>query len=235
VVRKENDQSLVQWRNEITQGLNRNQTRDLHFKNLNHSQRKFAAQCLGEKKFGIAVAMSNKLTLMENQRYFQLFKQKNHLHNYLARWLLERVSRCIKVSHTSETPCRAKVVFSRRGGMNYDDFRAYLELIKDGREVRYSPGRIDWDVIDPNRIEALDHSKRAGLQIADVATSSFFHAVEPDVFGNHERTYADLLRPRVIHMPRAPVYDCGVTHIPKLKRNSPLNDAQRQFFDSWTK
>ena len=234
VVRRANDAKLVSWRDEILDGLPNRQRRDIHFKSLKHDQRRFACQVLSQKKVGVAVAMSNKATLLDvRPNLLEKFKQKNHLHNYLTRWLIERVSKCIKATHKGDGPCRAKIVFSRRGGMSYDEFREYMMLIRDGKEIKYSPGRIDWDVIDPDRIEALDHVSRAGLQLADIATSAFFKAVEPNNFGMFERSYADLLRPRILKMPGKSPYDCGITHVPRIDGRSPLSDEQRLFFESW--
>jgi hypothetical protein len=55
--------------------------------------------------------------------------------------------------------------------------------------------RIDWNVIDPESVSAVDHSKRAGLQIADAVASSFFYAVNVNRYGEIEDKYSRLLLP----------------------------------------
>lgn len=238
-VRRENDQRLVEWRDEIANAFPMRRKRDLHFKHLKHEQRRYACRVLAGKPVRVAVVMSNKVTLLNlNKTRLETFKRKNHLHNYVCRWLLERVSLGLKTyaEERSMPNCRAKIVFSRRGGMNYDEFCEYLQLIKDGKEVMYSPGRIDWDVIDPERIEVADHERRAGLQLADICTSAMFKAVEPSGFGFYEQAYADELRSVVLRNgDKLPPYNCGITHIPRLETNPPLTKEQRMFFESWKK
>lgn len=234
-VRAENDRQMVSWRDEISASFPNRQRQDIHFKHLNHDQRRHACRIIGSRPLRVAAVLSNKATLLDlPAQRLAAFKRKNHLHNYLCRYLLERVSASLRTYAVAKSlsGCRAKVVFSKRGGMSYDDFRDYLRLIKDGREVIASRGAIDWSVIDPDRIEALDHASRAGLQVADIATSAMFKAVEPNTFGICEQSYADELR-RVVWRRNACAFDCGVTHVPALRDATPLTDAQRKFFESW--
>ncbi len=196
---------------------------------------------MATKPLGLAAVLSNKRTLLKlPEERLSVFKRKNHLHNYLTRYLLERASLAIKhhAARLRSADCRAKIIFSRRGGMNYDDFRDYLRLMKNGEEVIPSSGSISWEVIDPERIEALDHESRAGLQLADVSTSAIFKGVEPNVFGICERSYADDLRSRIIRKPlqngkMGSAFGFGVTHVPTYGPTSPLTAEQRSFFESW--
>lgn len=93
-------------------------------------------------------------------------------------------------------------------------------------------------MIDPDRIEAQDHDRRAGLQIADISTSALFKAVEPNGFGICEQSYANDLRRIVMRRPtqngsNGPAFGFGVTHVPTISAKSPLTDDQRAFFESW--
>jgi hypothetical protein len=129
VVRAENDPKLVTWRDEIAGAFANRQRRDLHFRDLKHEQRRHACRVLSTKPIRAAAVLSNKRTLLTLPAdRLATFKRKNHLHNYLSRYLLERVSTSIKshASRTAGSDCRAKVVFSRRGGMSYEEFRNYL-------------------------------------------------------------------------------------------------------------
>ena len=239
IVSAENDSKMVAWRDEIRAGLSpqKAQKRSIHFQDMNHNQRRFACQVLAGKHIGIIAALSNKRTLQDlPSDRFDVFKRKNQLYSYVTRYVLERASTICKrqAVRQGHDNCTARIVFSRRGGMQYDEFREYMTLIKEGREVISSRGVIDWDVIDPERIEAQDHGSRAGLQIADVVTSAIHLAVEPDGFGNYETSYADALRKRVLRGPDGIALDFGVVPMPKLSK-SPLSAEQRAFFESWTK
>jgi len=236
-VRYSNDQNLVKWRDEIANNFANRQSRDIHFKHLKHDQRRYACRILGRKPVRIAAAISNKVTLLDlPPDRLQTYKRKNHLHNYLTRWLLERISAALKQDSIKYglTNSSAKIIFSRRGGMNYTEFREYLTLIKENKEVINSPGKIDWDVIDPDNIQAMDHDKRAGLQLADIATSAIFKAVEPNRFEVCESSYANELRNVIFKHPvNKSALDYGIIHIPRIKQNTPLNAEQKAFFNSW--
>lgn len=49
--------------------------------------------------------------------------------------------------------------------------------------------QIDPSVIDPDRIRAVDHSKLAGLQVADAVASGFHFAVKVNRYGETETSY----------------------------------------------
>ncbi len=119
--------------------------------------------------------------------------------------------------------------------MNYEEFREYMTIIKEKREAISSKGVIDWDVIDPEQIDAQDHCKVAGLQLADVVTSAIHHAVEPDGFGNFEQSYAEALRERFPKGPSGSILDFGIVPIPPLHKKPPLAPEQLAFFQSFAK
>jgi len=206
-VRYSNDQNLVKWRDEIANNFANRQSRDIHFKHLKHDQRRYACRILGRKPVRIAAAISNKVTLLDlPPDRLQTYKRKNHLHNYLTRWLLERISAALK---------QDSIKYGLTNSSN-------------------SPGKIDWDVIDPDNIQAMDHDKRAGLQLADIATSAIFKAVEPNRFEVCESSYANELRNVIFKHPvNKSALDYGIIHIPRIKQNTPLNAEQKAFFNSW--
>jgi hypothetical protein len=79
-----------------------------------------------------------------------------------------------------------------------------------------------------------NHSKWAGLQIADCITSAFFNAVEPNLYGNYETTYAKILKPRLIKSHSGAFLNCGVTPVPSLQKCG-VDDFQRSFFEWFDK
>ena len=93
-----NDRFTPSWRNEIVALFPKKKNqRDLHFRHLNHPQRVAACRILREKPLGVCVIASNKETILDSEE-LEVFKRKQHLYNYLVRFLLERLT----------TACRMK-------------------------------------------------------------------------------------------------------------------------------
>lgn len=224
IVSAENDKNLVTWRNGITSRL-RN-VRDLHFRNLNHDQKVVVSQELAALPIGVALALSHKITI-PGTRYATTFKQKGYLYNYLVRWLLERLcDECQK----GDGPHRLRVVFSRRGGTDYHSMANYLRLLRNGRELMPRARATNWDVLDIEGIVVEDHSRWAGLQLADCVTSAFHCALEPNFYGNFEPRYAELLKSRLIHND-GNALNYGIIPVPSLA-HTQANAHQHAFLRS---
>ncbi|WP_199086014.1 DUF3800 domain-containing protein [Bosea sp. ASV33] len=230
LVSRENDLKLPTWRNQVISRFPKKKSRDLHFRDLKHEQKIVVCQEISGLPIGAAVAMSHKVTI-PGSRYEETFKKEGYLYNYLLRWLLERVTHACATK--SPGGCSLKIVFSRRANSDYNSMREYLALMRDGKEVMPSARSINWKVLDIDQIAVENHSKWAGLQIADCITSAFFNAVEPNVYGNYEPTYANLLRPNLIKR-RGIALDCGVTPVPSLAK-AALDAMQSGFFQSFAK
>lgn len=179
---------------------------------------------------GVCAIASNKVTLLSHPKR-DVFKERQHLYNYLTRFLLERLTDgCAQKAHAEAADsAELRIVFSRRRGTDYQRMREYLELMRDGREKLQPVRSINWEVLDPANIAVENHAKRAGLQIADVVTSSIYSALEPNVYGACEPRYARHLAPRLLVKNRRAL-DCGLTLIPPIGR-CPLNDEQREFVE----
>ena len=229
IVTRENDLKLPKWRDDILARFPNKKTPDLHFKDLKHEQKIVVCQEIAKLPVGICLAMSHKITI-PGGKYEKTFKQKGFLYNYLVRWLLERVS---ATCHRKAMPgqCTLKIVFSRRGGTNYQSMIEYFRLMKDGNEVMKPARRIAWSTIDLNQIAVENHSKWAGLQFADCVTSAFASAVEPNAYGNYEHSYADLLRARLLKNGGIAL-NCGLTVVPS-RAASALDPIQAAFFQSF--
>ena len=224
-----NDRFAAAWRDEVIALFPQKKRRDLHFRTLSHEQRVAACMRLAEKRIGICVVASNKETILDSGK-LHVFKQKGYLYNYLVRYLLERVTdACQRAAATKQDTARLRVVFSRRGGTDYQIMHDYLCLMRDGREVKQPTRSINWDVLDPEDIRVENHSIRAGLQIADVLTSATCCAFEPNGFGFCEPRYALTLKRRYIRH-NGQIMNCGITVLPPPHKN-PLNDAHKQFLD----
>jgi hypothetical protein len=221
VLRYSRDLECVRWRNEIMDGIPQKKSRDLHFLKLNHNQKVFAANQVSNRFVRACSIIAEKTTIPTG-----IYNEKNQLYFYLCRYLLERVSwLCRDYRYrVREGDGRVKIVFSRRGGMSYPDFQAYLVRLRNDPEVR-----IHWQVIDINGVEAFDHSRRAGLQLADVIASSFAAGVEPNQYGNCEPRYAEALKP-ITYNRRNNYFSYGVKAFPKFDALT-LTEDQKRFVD----
>jgi hypothetical protein len=233
IVRNADDLFLPAWRDQILERFPEKKQRDLHFRNLNHAQKVVVCQEIAQRRIAGCVTLSNKTTI-PGSKWAELFKRPGQLYNFLVRWLLERVTNfCATDAKDLKMKGRVKVVFSRRGGTDYQAMNEYMCLMRDGREKLPPAGSIDWAVFSPVDIVVEVHSKWAGLQIADAITSAFFNAVEPNGYGNLETRYANGLRNTMIKRSGSAL-GFGVTPVPSLQKCQP-NAEQKAFFLDFAK
>jgi hypothetical protein len=218
VIRASRDRQAVGWRDEILSRMPERQSRDLHFTKLNHGQKVVTAQCLVQHPLRAISIVSSKRTAPEDT-----FHLKNQLYFYTTRYLIERISWMCRDYRrlVREGDGRVKIIFSRRGGMSYPDFRAYLLRLQNDATVR-----IHWPAIDVDRIEALDHSRRAALQIADAIASAFAGGIEVNRYGNCEARYAEILKPAV-YCRNENYLSYGVKLVPPIEELQLSNDQMR--------
>ena len=229
ILTRENDLKMPTWRDAILRRFPQRKWNDLHFRDLNHDQKIVVCQEISALPIGACVTLSHKKTIVGSTSE-TTFKAKGYLYNFLIRWLLERVT---EICHRRARgrPYAIKVVFSRRGGTDYQAMKDYLILMRDGNEVVQPYRSIVWSGLDIEKIAVENHSKWAGLQIADCITSAFFKAVEPNAYGNYEPAYAKLLKSRLIASPDGSILNCGVTPVPALHKCGA--DHQQTEFFNW--
>lgn len=228
LVSREHDRELPTWRDEIMNLFPRKKRRDLHFRTLSHDQKVAACEYLAPKPFGICCVCSNKVTLLDSSKWFRIFKQKGYLYNYLTRYLLERVtSQLRRVANARRETVELTVIFSRRGGTDYQSMRDYMILMRDGRELIKPARNIDWTVFSPDNVKVENHSRWAGLQLADVVTSATAAGLEPNIYGHYEPRYAQTLAKRYLATNRR-VLNSGLTLVPPIGKG-PLDARQREF------
>jgi hypothetical protein len=227
IVSEENDKLMVRWRDEIMAAFKNKNARDLHFRDLKHDQRVHACATIARKPIGSCVVSSAKKTLLTTAER-DVFKQKQHLYNYLTRFLLERITTACTERAVGEQ-AHLRVVFSRRKGTDYEQMRDYLKFLRDGREKLRPTRSIDWSVLDPEDIAVENHKVRAGLQIADLFTSAVWKALEPNGYGRCEDRYARELASRLLKF-NGNALNYGLTLIPPYSK-CPLNEEQRAFID----
>lgn len=86
------------------------------------------------------------------------------------------------------------MIFSNRSNMSYDEIRAYLRLLLQQSEADPQEVQIDRTVIAPERIRAVEHSKLAGLQVADAVASGLHFALKVNRYGETETGYLPHLK-----------------------------------------
>lgn len=190
--RTSRDLDMVNCAQEILGKLPKSKKRSgLHFKALRHEQRVMAISTLAKEPFRTSAVFAYKPIIPEG-----IYTERNRLYHYMTRYLIERLSWICRDfrRYVPEGDGRLKIVFSRRGGMDYDDFQQYLQLLKDMSDPTV---RIHWPVVDIEAVQAHDHGSRYGLQLADLAVSGLRAALEPDLYGNVEPRFAEILRPLV--------------------------------------
>lgn len=194
--------------------------RDIHFSSMNHGQRIVAVQRLANRPIRAISILSNKTTIPDG-----VYTNKNQLYFYLTRYLIERVSWLCRDMRprVPQGDGRVKITFSRRGGMSYPDFRAYLECLKGTTDQEIN---IHWPVIDIEGISAVDHSTNAGLQLADAIASGFAAGVEPDRYGNCECRHAETLTP-IVYRRSGNYLSYGAKFVPNPAEMN-LTEQQRQ-------
>lgn len=156
------------------------------------------------------------------------YTEKNQLYHYMCRYLIERISWLCRDNrrHVPEGDGRVKIVFARRGGMSYPEFRAYMERLRNADDPEI---QIHWPVIDIDGIEAHDQAARYGLQLADIAVSGLNWGLERDYYGNCEARYARLLKPHVYH--RGDNYLSYGTKVVPVPERLELTPQQREFIE----
>jgi len=78
--------------------------------------------------------------------------------------------------------------------MSYEDIRSYMRVLLKQSEASPSQVQLDPTVIDPERIRAVEHSKLAGLQVADAVASGFHFALKVNRYGETEVGYLPHLK-----------------------------------------
>lgn len=228
VVRDSNNNQTASWRDGINSRFPQKKSRDLHWRDFKHEQKVVVASELAKLPIGICIAASHKVTI-PGSRYQDTFKQKGYLYNYLVRWQLERVIDAVQRA-SQEEQAVLRIVFSRRGGTNYQTMAEYLEKLRDGMDVIKSPRQTNWSVLDVKNIRVENHSKSPGLQLADCVTSSFFSGLEPNAYGNTESRYGRILSPKLLRR-NQDALDEGLTIVPSLG-SGKCSEEQIQFIQS---
>ncbi len=189
VIRRENDLQVVQLVRQARALLKKDAKKTLHFRELKHEQRVPLARLIGDAPVRTVSVMVHKPSISEPE-VFQ--HQAYALYHYATRLLVERVSWLCRDHHrTGQGDGTVEMVFSNRSAMSYDNLREYLNKLKTDQAG--NGVRVDWSVVDPQRIRAVNHDQLAGLQLADAVASGVFFSVHRNPYGECEERYLRLM------------------------------------------
>lgn len=190
VMRQENDRLVVQVANEARKLLRKPPKHPLHFRDLKHEQRVALAKLIGQMPSRTVSVLIHKPSIPDPEN-FQ--REAYSLYRYASRLLLERVSwLCRDHKRKDVGNGQVELIYSNRSAMSYEDLRNYLEQLRLGKDVR-----IEWGVINPAAVRAVNHDQLAGLQLADAVATSAYYAVTPNFYGDTEDRYLRLLAPTI--------------------------------------
>jgi hypothetical protein len=191
ITRKSSDLATVKLVDRVRETLDRKDREPLHFRQLKHEQKLPYIHQIAQANLRSVSVFVHKPSIRDVEK----FQQRNRLYFYASRLLLERVSWYCRDEFAihDEGDRTAEIIFSNRGGVKYEEFRAYMAEL----QARSGPFEVevDWNVIKPDQITAYP-SKRMGLQLADAIASGFFFGVETR-YGFTEDRYARMLKPIV--------------------------------------
>ena len=192
VIRQTDDLQMVSCLKEVRTILKKEPKTPLHFVDLKHEQRVPYIRRVGELPIRTVSVLVYKALIAEPEKFQNT---KYLLYRYATRLLLERVSWLVRDQRrTGEGDGFTEVIFSNRSNMSYEDIRDYLRLLLKQSEANPSQVQIDRSVIEPERISAVEHSKLAGLQVADAVASGFHFALKVNRYGETETGYLPHLK-----------------------------------------
>lgn len=192
VIRQTNDLRMVSCLKEVRGLLQKPPKTPLHFVDLKHEQRVPYIRRVGELPVRTVSVLVFKPLIAEPEKFQNT---KYLLYRYATRLLLERVSwLCRDQRRAGEGDGFTEVIFSNRSNMSYEDIRAYLRLLLKQAEVNPQNVQIDGTAIAPDRIRSVEHSKLAGLQVADAVASGFHFALKVNRYGETETSYLPHLK-----------------------------------------
>ncbi|MGX9966497.1 DUF3800 domain-containing protein [Roseomonas sp. F4] len=222
----------------ILEAMKASQRSDVHFARLGASRRLIACQELAKhRSTRCFMAISHKPNMRgyRNPRAERVGGGKNVFYNFMARILLEKITRyCFLHSmRRHREPRHVRIEFSNRGGHSYSLMRGYLGKLyiqsKNG-SLFLRGDEINWSSLDIQDIHNFDHANSPGLQLADVATSAFYQALGESDGRPADPSYAKILEPLMAKAPHGTAFGTGVKFMPNFER-APLSDSQREIFE----
>lgn len=237
LVRRRYDADVKSWVAEMLGAMGSANSQVIHFKDLTDAQKLAVCTDLSQRPVRLFVVASNK----KNMRAYRNEKaekagSKQWFYNWLVRLLIERVTDyCFRYAVKNGLNRRhVKFVFSETGGHSYSQTAAYHELLKyqsRGGSMMLNKRVPRWEVMSFKLVEHFPHWKRAGLQLADVVASAFYHAVDNLDTGPCEPKYAIALQDRLAFDGSDNRRDYSVILQPTPAWQVDISQDQRQIFE----
>jgi Protein of unknown function (DUF3800) len=195
ITKKTIDLETVKLVDRIRTQLGKPDKKTLHFRDLKHEQRLPFIGEISKAHLRTVSVIIHKPSLKEPEKFHERFR----LYYYAVRYLLERVSWYCRDHRLPRDggDGSARIIFSNRSGMSYQEMKDYLNLLKE--QTRLADVRIDWKVIKAENFTAYSPGRKMGLQIADAVASSVFYAVQPSKYGFSEDRYIRMLKSVIYH------------------------------------
>lgn len=238
VVRADNsDGRTVEWTRQIIRGLDQHQTTHLHFHKLQDDKKRQVCRAIAELPLRCFVVASHKGNMLNHRN---LRAERSSVNRtawffcWLSRLLLERVTEfCYRRTMDDYGECRkVRIEFSERGGVKIDEVKNYYRYLKDQTELGMlylNEFNLAWPVVDTEQMFMYPNRMRAGLQLADSVSSSFFQALERTNEGIVRTECAKLLHNRICTR-NGKRYGFGMKVMPTWIP-AKLPDDQREIID----
>lgn len=238
VISRDRDIEAKNWVADICRTAGQKNDQVIHFKDLNPDHRLVAANQMADLPIRIFTVASNKKNMRRhrNERAEKI-PSRQWFYNWLARILIERVTDwCWRRAEKNKLTRRhVKIIFSQSGGHSYSQTAAYHGLLKV--QSRGGVFLKKWvprtEVMSMHLIEAHPHYALAGLQLADIAASSFYQAVDNIDTGPCDPSYAMALRPRLAMNGDDEHHDYGIVLQPTPAWNANISDDQKVIFEHY--
>jgi hypothetical protein len=200
--------------------IEKNRGSPIHFHKLPHEQRVSICSAIGRSNF-ISISICIDKTKLNSSS----FSSGYTLYFYATRYLIERISWLARDSFSPEKggDGRAKIVFSNRSRMSYDDLRDYIDHLRTRDDVK-----IHWPAIDTTLITTKAHKDLVSLRAVDCVASGIRFGLELSAYGFCEDRYARLLAPSV-YKRRENARSSGLKFFPA----PPEMEAERENRYSW--
>lgn len=210
MVHEEHNDRVRERLGDLKVALGRHRYQVLHFRNLRpKSKRLEAARAVAS--LPIARVMN---VIIDKSRIsgegpagdISFIAQADPMYLWALRLLLERVSWYARVIHRQDL----LMTFSHVQGFKEGKLTAYREALEKQRDDPEMS--IEWDLFDAHRFVIASPKTVDLLQVADVAASAVFQAIEP---GRDGRQYLDALMPVIYKRPPNQITSYGLKVFPK--------------------
>ncbi len=238
LVKAEREKSeLLEWRKILINSISPTQRKTIHFQKLNHIERKKISEAAGKLNCRLFIVASNKHNMVgyKNERA-EMRCGKNNFYNFCIRLILERATDFCN-EHSRENNIlkpKIKLIFSRMKGMSYSQFKAYMILLSQqfkSKNMYLRKRQPLMSMLDWRLVEDIPANESPGLDVADIAASSFYNALNLDS-PKHSLEYARNFD-KVLFKKNSSHVQEGITLLPWNYKSLNLKPIQKSFFESY--